>query len=78
MDSAATLDEDPDNLAAAIATITDTGARRQAAARAAQDRRSQLATYVEVYAEAYGTRLPLSRLEAGDELLTALTTLADA
>lgn len=70
-------DTDGDDLAAIIATIPDAGVRRQAAAKAALDRRAQLITYGLVYAEVYGRTLSLDRL-LDDELLIRLTTLADA
>lgn len=65
------------DLAAILATIPDPGVRRQAAAKAALDRRAQLATYGLVYAEVYGRVLPLEQL-LDDALLIRLLTLADA
>lgn len=53
-------------------------ARRTAALAAAADRRTDLATYRQLYAEAYGHRLDPARHEARDELLVALETLATA
>lgn len=61
-----------------IAAIPDVGVRRAQAAAAHADRRDQLATYRQLYAEAYGHNLDPVRLEQRDEVLAELTVLTVA
>ena len=65
-------------LADQLAGIVDDTVRRQYAARAAQDRRADLALYRALLVERYGNAPRLEVLEQRDELLLELNLLAIA